>query len=275
MNRTDDALGKAFYLNRIKSLETKSYIIQISVMVGVGFFLSLLQGASLKPFYFPLEYFSYVVFIMLLAMAGESFFFTILEIKNQDTDGGKYFTAKKASKNALKIVVIAIVLIALFANPISEKMLESASTEREVVHMQNGTASFEFSSVDRFSLIKHSVEIKGRTYSGEYDVYVIYSSLYSPNMTDYRAKARYISSGVSALRDMRIYPPDTGSYTEYTVLLKGNGTGDFTINIIKDVKNDFVIYTSIFLVSVAVIHAWWFVYLQRYVAKYGTELVSL
>ncbi len=272
MSRADEVLEKTFYLNRIKSLEIRAYMIQIAAMIGIGFFFSLLQGATFKPFYLPMEFFIYVALIMLIAMAFESFFFTTLEMKNQETDSGKYFTAKKASKNALKIMVMAIVFIVIFANPVSEKMIEDIATESHTVEMKNSTATFEFSSVDRFGIMRNSVEVSGRGYSGEYRVFLLDRDAYYPGI-NYTINARY-SSQTYGDNITILYPPETRGYYEYVVVILGNGSGDFSVRVLKEISNDFVLYVAIFLSVIAISNAWWFVYLQKDIKKYGTELVS-
>lgn len=272
MTRPDEILGETFYLNRIRSLEIRAYMIQIAAMIGIGFFFSLLQGAKFRPFYFPIEFFTYVVLIMLIAMGFESFFFTVLQIKNQDSYSAKYFTAKKASRNALKIVVIALVLIGVFANPVSEKMIESSAAESYEVHMVNSTATFDFSSVDRFALMENSVEVSSGSYSGDYRVFLFDKGVYYPGI-NYTVNARY-SSRASSGDVVEVYPPETGGYYEYTLLIDGNGSGTFHIKVIKDIPDYFVIYVALFLSVIAIANAWWFVYLQKDIKKYGTEMVS-
>ncbi len=272
MSRADEVLEKTFYLNRIKSLETRAYMIQIAAMIGMGFFFSLLQGAEFKPFYFPMEFFIYVVLIMLIAMGFESFFFTILEMRNQDSDSGKYFTAKKASRNAVKIVVIALVFIVVFANPVSEKVIESSAAEVHEIQMKNSTATFDFSSVDRFGLMKNSVEVSAKAYPEDYKIFLFDKDVYYPGI-NYTVNARY-SSKASSDDVAMVYPPETQTYYEYTLLIDGNGTGTFHVKVMKNIPDYFVIYVALFLSVIAIANAWWFVYLQKYIKRYGTELVS-
>ena len=278
MSKTSaDVLRSTFYLARIRSLEIRSYSIQIAVMVGMGFFLSLMEGASFKPFYFPLDYFMYVVYIMLTAMFFESFFFTVLEIKNQDTDAARYYTAKKAARNSIKIMAIAIVFLILVANPVSEKSLERLSSDETTMSLDSdGNLTYELTSVDRFGLIYNSVTVKGTSFAGNYDCYLIYSSYYHDGMKDpaVRSRLRFLnqSSGIP----LEIVPPDR-NFEEYVLLIVAgeNSSGSFEITLHKDVKDEFVIYTGVFVVVTAIVHAWWFVYLQRFIKKYGTELVNV
>lgn len=272
-----DVLSSTFYLARIRSLEIRSYSVQIAVMVGLGFFLSLMQGASFKPFYFPLEYFMYVVYIMLFAMFFESFFFTVLQIKNQDTDAARYYTAKKASKTSLKIMVVAIIFLVLVANPVSEKALEDFASDTETLSLDSGgNLTFEMTSVDRFGLMHNSVTVKGSSFVGNYDCYLIYSSYYYDGMNDPAGRSRLRFLNQSSGLPLEIVPPDL-NFEEYVVLIVAgeNSTGSFEITLHKDVKDDFVLYTAAFLIGTAIVYAWWFVYLQRYIKMYGTELVNV
>ncbi len=271
MKRTADVLERTFYLTRIRSMEIRAYMVQIAAMVGIGFFFSLLQGATFKPFYLPMSYFSYVVLIMLTAMCFESFFFTMLEIRSQDSDSARYFTAKKASKNALKIMVIALIVIALFANPAAESTWEGVMEESHTIEMVNSTASFEFSSLDRFGITESTVEINPTTYTGNYTVYVFDKERYHSGIS-YTLK-RY-SIEAEAPNSVSIYPPDSGTYNEYVVVIKGNGSGEFSYTIHRGIISGYTLYTALFLSAIALSEAWWFVYLQKIIKKYGTELVS-
>ncbi len=270
-----DLLGSAFYLNRIRSMAIKAYSTQIAIMVGIGFFLALTQGASLKPFYLPLEYFMYVVYIMLFAMFFEIFFFTDLEIRNQDSDAAAYFTSKKASKTSIKVMVAAIVLLVIVANPISEQFLEEKSTTTSEYIINGSNITFEMTSLDRFGLIYHSVEITGEG-SGTYNCYLMYKDYYHEGIKDpsFSSRLRFINQSVS--KSLNIIPPDL-NFDEYVVLIvpNDNATGKLTVSFQNDVKDNFVISTAIFLIGTAIVYAWWFVYLQRYIKKYGTELVSV
>ena len=275
MKRAADVLEATFYLNRIRSMEIRAYMVQIAAMIGIGFFFSLMQGATFKPFYLPMEYFTYVVLIMLIAIVFESFFFTVLEIKNQDSDSARYFTAKKASRNALKIMAIAILIIVIFANPVAEHTWEVVFEEKGTVSMENGTAILEFSSLGRLGIMRNSVEIEAKSYAGDhYSVYVFDKGVYSPRM-NYMANARFFANASSGEK-VSIYPPDsTVIYREYTILIYGNGSGEFSYTIHKSVIEGYTLYVSLFLTVMAISEAWWFVYLQKIVKKYGTELVSV
>ncbi len=271
-----DVLGSTFYLARIRSLEIRSYSIQIAVMVGLGFFLSLMQGASFKPFYFPLEYFMYVAYIMLFAIFFEAFFFTILEIRSQDSGAASYFTAKKAAKNSLKIMVIAIIFLVLAANPISEKTIENVSSYTKTYTLEDGNITFDMNSVDRFGLIYNYITIKGGSYTGNYDCYLMYADYYHEGMSDPASRSRLRFTDKNATEPLKIIPPDI-TFEEYVVIIHAprNSTGTMIVTFHNDVKDAFVLYTGIFVISAAILHAWWFVYLQRYIKKYGTELVSV
>ena len=273
MKRASEVLEKTFYLERIRSMEIRAYMIQIALMVGIGFFFSLVQGATFKPFYFPVEYFTFVVLIMALAMIFESFFFTTLEIKNQDSDSARYFTAKKASRNALKIMGIALILIALFANPVAEGMWEHAFEERHTIEMQNGSATFEFSSLDRFGVMENRIEIIPVSYSGNYTVYVFDKGV-SYNESNLKINARYYTDAGNG-ESVPVYPPESTIYREYTVLIHGghNASGEFTYTVHRSVIEGYTLYSALFLVAMAISEAWWFVYLQNEIKKYGTELV--
>ncbi len=269
-----DVLGSTFYLARIRSLAIKAYSVQIAIMFGLGFFLSLMQGATFKPFYFPLEYFMYVVYIMLFAMMMEAFFFVMLEMRNQDTDSAKYFTARKTAKKAIKIMVVSIILLALFANPVSERFLEEKSVDTYTLNLHNGEATINISSLDRFGLMYRYAVIEGKNYSGNYDAYLIYASYYYDNMSDPGSRSRLKFLNTDSGTPLTIHPPDI-DYQEYVILIKGNGTGSFTVKIYSDVKDMFVIYTGIFLIATAISQAWWYVNMQRYIKIYGTELVTV
>ena len=273
MKRASEVLEKTFYLERIRSMETRAYIIQIALMIGIGFFFSLMQGATFKPFYFPVEYFTFVVLIMALAMIFESFFFTTLEIKNQDSDSARYFTAKKASRNALKIMGIALILIALFANPVAENIWENVLEERHTISMENGTATFDFSSLDRFGIMENEIEIIPVSYSGNYTVYVFDKGV-NYNESNLKVNARYYVDSSDGEK-VPVYPPESTIYREYTVLIHGNhnSSGEFSYTVHRNVIEGYTLYSALFLTAMAISEAWWFVYLQKEIKKYGTELV--
>ncbi len=273
MKRTSDVLERTFYLARIKSLEIRAYMIQIAAMMGIGFFFSLVQGATFKPFYLPIEYFTYVVLIMLVGIVLESFFFTILEIRNQDSDSARYFTAKKASKNTIKIIIISIIIIGVFTNPAAEGAWENLLEEEHTVQMVNSTALFTFSSLDRLGIMENSLEIRAVSYSGNnYTVYVFDKGVYHPGI-NYRANARFFTTANPGER-VSVYPPDSTRYNEYTVLITGNGTGEFSYKVQKEIIPNYTLYSALFLTAITISEAWWFVYLQKLIKKYGTELVS-
>lgn len=270
MKRTAEVLETTFYLNRIRALEIRAYMLQIAAMVGIGFFFSLTQGATFKPFYLPMEYLTYVVLIMLIAMIFESFFFTILEIRNQESDSGRFITAKKASHNAIKVMAIAIVFMGIFANPVAENVWEGIMEERHTATVDNGSAVFEFSSVGRLGLTKNSVEVL--PHGGNYTAYIFDKGVYYPGI-NYEANARFFTK-VSSFESVFLYPPEKDIYKEYTVLLLGNGTGEFSYTVHKEVVDGYTLYLSLFLTLIILSEAWWFVYLQKMIKKYGTELVS-
>ena len=272
-DRASDVLGSTFYLARIRSLAMRAYALQIAVMVGMGFFLSLVQGAKFKPFYFPLEYFMYVVYIMLFAMFLESFSFIMLEIKNQDTDSAKFFTAKKSASKALKIMLIALIILIILANPIAEKQLEGVSARTYTLELKGGNATMEISSVDRFGLMHKYAVIEGKTYHGDYDAYLIYSSYYSDNMSNPAARSRLKFINQSSEKALSVNPPDS-TYEEYEILIHTNGNGSFTVRLYNDVTDSFVIYTGVFVICTAILYAWWYVFMQKRIKMYGTELVS-
>jgi hypothetical protein len=275
VKRTIDVLEKTFYLERIRIMEIRAYMVQIALMVGMGFFFSLIQGARFKPFYMPMEYFSFVVLIMVLAMIFESFFFTMLEIKNQDSDSARYIITKKASKNAIKIMLISLILIALFTNPFAEGMWENALEEHHQISMNNGTVVFEFSSLDRFGIMENRVEIHPVSYYGNYTVYVFDKGV-QYNESKLKVDARYYTEAEKG-ENVPVYPPESMTYQEYTVLIKGEGenaSGEFSYEVHKTVIEGYTLYSAMFLIAMAIAEAWWFVYLQKLIKKYGTELVS-
>ncbi len=127
-------------------------------IIVVGALMMALGGASLSPFFLPLDVFVVVTLYLLIVLSVLNFFFRDLEVRYNVRDSQKYLMAKNSQRTALVIIIICVFLGIIVASPFMEvsanKILSKNGSPTLDQTAGNRQFTLSFENQDRLALFK-------------------------------------------------------------------------------------------------------------------------
>ncbi len=179
-----DKLEGTYQLTRIKRLEKLAYIPQIIGIIVVFAVFTYLDGAQLKPFYFPIYLSLLVCVVWILILAIESFVFRLMEIGFRKSASAKFLMASRSMKESLSALVVFGVAFILLFTPFVPEQIEAHSTITGETTLISDRAIY-FTSRDRFDfIIVESITVEVLSDEGSVDVAIILQEHYDAGLLD-------------------------------------------------------------------------------------------
>ncbi len=258
-------------MTRIRRTKTLLYVVQIALIFGIAIFLLETAGEfSLKPLFLPINSFIYFVILMGIIFTIESFIFKRLEIRFTDSISSKYYMAKMASRRAMVIIAIALIVILLLWLPPVTNSIEGALITESMV---NGTSSFY--NKDPLGLTA-TEKVTLRAQGGEAQVYVVseeYYLAYSNNMDSLRffrinAQNYVVNSEVT-------FAFPEGGYEKFYVITDDRYSSaeavSYTLH--QDLSPTFMDFVPLFALLFIVTNAAWIAYLIPLRKRYSVGAI--
>ncbi|MGH9388819.1 MAG: hypothetical protein ACRD1Z_04330, partial [Vicinamibacteria bacterium] len=112
----------------------------LGLILVLTFFLSayslMMEGAGLRPFYFPLDFVAPLVLLLLLVASAANFVFRTVELKNSKRDSQKFLIAKHSIHRALLVLLVCLLLGALLIFPLVGEIARN-----QLAEVRAGTAA--------------------------------------------------------------------------------------------------------------------------------------
>jgi hypothetical protein len=146
MKRFRDKLELTYKSVRIRNIQRTLYTVQLIFVVVFSILILAFSGASLSPFYFPLDFIFFFLIVMLLVFSLESIVFRLLEIGYSKSESAIYLMAKNSLKKAVVLFAISAIIL---ATPI---LVTLARGELSLTGTYSGPDPVYFSNRDRLAL---------------------------------------------------------------------------------------------------------------------------
>jgi hypothetical protein len=262
-------LEDSIRLDRIRGIKRTLYIVQVALLLVLGFMVVYVGGAQLKPFYLPLDAFVAVMVVLLLVICVEGFFFRVLEIRFARSSSARHLMAKNSIKKALLIAVVSGVLATVLLVPPIIGGLEGVLETTDQVLPGEAEA---FWTRDALALAR-TVELRV-TAAQTVDVYLVTEKVFEQYGADLSQLYYYMlnkdSFTVTRGDVLTIEMPVKAHSLYYLVLNDMDSPGtSATVVSVKEVSQTFTGLVAILLMVFVVANVAWIAYLVPIERKYS------
>ncbi len=264
MVSAEDKLEGGYRLHRILRLRLVTYLLEIAIIIGVSLFLLDVMGASIKPFYVPVDSFIYFAVLMLFVIGLEAFFFRLLEIKYVKSNSKKYLIAKKTMKRSLLIMVVAALVVILIWTP----FLPNYITEQTQHHGNIGGERCEFYTKDHLGLTYvNRVEISSNV---PVKVNIISKENYENEMFVDKDEVSVFSGSITSPNETLVWQTSMLPHAQYYIVVDNGGNQSATVHytIGMHMSDTFVFYIPIISMLFIIFNAGAIAYLIPIKNKY-------
>ncbi|MFH0815646.1 MAG: helix-hairpin-helix domain-containing protein [Methanobacteriota archaeon] len=149
MKDVKERIEGSFRLIAFRRMKRRIFLLEVVMLLILAFGLMAIMGASLNPFYMPMDYFLLMIFVLLMLLVPETQYLGLLEIAQTKSKSGKYLMARNNVRNATVVIVLCVMFVVMFALPPSVKAMESGYTVSETVYVNPGDeAVFNYTTRD-------------------------------------------------------------------------------------------------------------------------------
>lgn len=272
-------LERSIRLLRIRRMKLLLYVIHTAVMLILAIYMMVADGASIKPFYLPVDSFIYVVLLMLLLMCVESFFFTRLDIRFTKSFSTNYLLVRNSIRRAIVIAVITGIVAALIWTPAVKNAAENVLATSGTNRIDESGMEVYFATRDHLGLT-NVYRITVSVDSGEVDVYLLLKEDYDSENSE-----ESLQKSLNYYRDKTALPgePLTVDLTEFGELERGyiecalvfigevNTTVHYTFSSLM--SGTFRTYAPLICLLFVVSNVAWAVYLLPLKKKYAVASI--
>jgi DNA uptake protein ComE-like DNA-binding protein len=150
-----ERLEGSYRLLRIRRIKIGFFVIQITLAIILGIFGGIFLGARSNPFYFPMDVFLFVFFLLLLFVAVEAIYFKGLEVRYTQSKSRKYLIAKSSIRNSLIVLALAIVCTTFLLLPFVQEdiaRMNSQDSNGDLILSPNIPNNFTLQTQDGLGL---------------------------------------------------------------------------------------------------------------------------
>ncbi len=264
MVSAEDKLEGSYRLHRILKMRLATYLLEIAIIIGVSLFLLDVMGASMKPFYVPVDSFIYFAVLMLFVIGLEAFFFRLLEIKYVKSNSKKYLIAKKTMKRSLLIMAVAALVVILIWTP----FLPNYITE-QTQHQGNIVGEkYMFYTKGHLGLTYvNRVEI---TSNAPVKVYIISKDNYDNNMLVNKTEVSIFSGSITSPNKTLVWKTSVLPHAQYYIVVENGDNQSATVHYTIDMhmSDTFVFYIPLISMLFIIFNAGAIAYLIPIKNKY-------
>ncbi|MFQ5885034.1 MAG: tetratricopeptide repeat protein, partial [Thermoplasmata archaeon] len=275
MRRFRDRLEGGYRVIRIRRIKRIMFLLFGILIIVVGALMMILNGASLSPFYLPLDVFLVVTLYLLIVLSVLNFFFRDLEVRYNVRDSQKYLMAKNSQRTALVIVIICVFFGIIVATPFTEvsanKILSKNGSETlDQVQTTEFTLSFE--NQDRLALFKSDwVELELE--SGAVDFLLCEEDDYK---VDDVCNNPLVQGSLGAMGGPRRFPIPKSGYQQVVLVVTNTGasSSSFNYHVETNPSPAFVGLQPLIICLVFItINSLWIGYLQPVKKRFATSSI--
>src|SRR2546427_3223725 len=165
MNKYREALEGTHQLFRIRRIKRATMLALFLVAIVLIVYDMIYSGASLKPFYLPLNGVLAVVFLLAFIATLAWFVFRMMEIRYARRDSQRYLLVHNSVRRAQSTLVLALVFGILLALPITAEAANASVHENHAGSLDpNGVVTYTITNPDAFAVTHYEegrVEVGG------------------------------------------------------------------------------------------------------------------
>jgi len=138
MKDVKERIEGSFRLIAFRRMKRRIFLLEVLLLLSLAIALVVIMGASLNPFYVPMDYFLLMLFVLVLLLVPETQYFGLLEIAQTKSKSGKYLMARNNVRNATVVIVLCTMFVVMFALPPSVKAIEGGYTVSRTMYVNPG-----------------------------------------------------------------------------------------------------------------------------------------
>lgn len=170
MRKVIDRLEGGYRVVRIRQIRRWVYLVIIFIIIGLSGMVMAANGASLYPFFLPLDMVIAVFLIMLLLWSTLGLFFRNLEIRYLRSNSKKYLMARNSIRKGLGIIFVCAFLGVLIMMPYFSSFIDNEISEsHQTLIQKNRSLNGLFYNMDDLGLTR-TRELRVRATGGTADV---------------------------------------------------------------------------------------------------------
>ena len=129
MDKYRDQLEGTTRLVRIRRIKRLVLILMFLLIFLLSAYALAIEGAGLKPFYFPLDFVLPLVLILLLVATFTNFVFRRLEMKYSKRDSQRFLIAKHSIQRALLVIIVCLFVGGVLFFPLTGQIAQGGLGE--------------------------------------------------------------------------------------------------------------------------------------------------
>lgn len=272
MPATREMLEGEAYWGRIRRIKQLLYLIEIALILILGlvlvFFYSETQA---NPFFISIDRLIWFLIVMLLVIEIESFVFRIMQIRIARTFSTKHLMTMNSIRRAILIIIVAAILLVVFALPASIQSIENAISPRGTLYY---TEAVQIVNGDPLGLS----DVQSITLSCELpvDVYLLKKQDYLDYANDWAALSNFClnSNNTRVTRALTIEVPPMEHQYLYLVLDPTTTEDDefavvsFVLN--QKLSDTLISFLPFMCLAFIITNGVWIAYLMPLSRKYAT-----
>jgi tetratricopeptide (TPR) repeat protein len=232
MKDVKERIEGSFRLIAFRRMKRRIFLMEVVLLLSLACVLMVLMGASLNPFYIPMDYFLLMVFVLVLLLVPETQYLGLLEIAQTKSKSGKYLMARNNVRNASAVIVVCVLFVILFALPPSVKAIEGGYATSNMVYVDSGeVTTFNYTTRDSMGT-RTVMDVRVRvmdSVGGDLSVYLLRTEDYENGALVNRANSDF------SLRDGESLVYSSGQwhkgFEEFVIQANGTGTSSGTLQI--------------------------------------------
>jgi tetratricopeptide (TPR) repeat protein len=257
MKDVHERIEGSFRLIAFRRLKRRIFLAEVIMLVAMAFVLMAIMGASLKPFYIPLDYFALMMFVLVLLLVPETQYLRLLEIAQTKSKSGKYLMARNNVRTATLIIVLCVAFVAMFLMPPSVEAMENGYTEtaRKEIPV-GGSELYNFTTRDSMGT-RTATSVTFQPSSGNASIYILRAEFWDEGFseTDVENWVTFVDEGGT----LAFYPGEYArvhqEYAEYIVSMNSSSPTPVFVDVtlryeISDVVTGYMPFLGIIFIVI-------------------------
>jgi len=233
---------------------TKKFLIAAQAVIAVVAVVVLTAwggNVQLKPFYFDVGVFLYLLILMAFVIMVESLLFRLLEVRFAKTDSAKYYMLKTTARRGLWIIAVSAVVLLLVLTPF---LLDAVSEQTSEVGTTASVASF----FNRDPLGLTTVDHVSVDSDGPAEVVVVSEAAYLAYAGDPQLLRQFSELYVADASTRATLDFPSGPFGQYYVVVLSGDEVSYGLH--RALSPFFVWFVSLFATLFIVANAVWITY---------------
>jgi tetratricopeptide (TPR) repeat protein len=230
MKDVQERIEGSFRLIAFRRMKRRIFLMEVVLLMAVAVVLMVFMGASLNPFYVPLDYFILMMLVLVMLLVPESQYLSLLEIAQTKSKSGKYLMARNNVRNATAVVVLCVMFVVLFVLPPSVRAMEEGYTTTHWVNISAGeNVTYNFTTRNSIGTVTADLVTFEPT-SGDASVYILRYEDWEEDFDPFLSENSnsFVEDGEALLFHPKEY---VSGFQRYVVSLNSSSTTEVAVEV--------------------------------------------